>query len=186
MDQSVLPPSPVIDFHSHFVGPGFSLTTLEGLSGPPRLSWEQINGKLIDPGALIAPLEESGIAARIICSPPEFLEDADGNVPTDSYRRINDAIAELVGRYPGQLYGFASVDVFDGEPAARELERAVQQLGLRGVFVPSAKGNLLPDAMEARPTLAAAAALQIPCFSIRSKTRSCSVGSSDSDGLACG
>jgi len=33
-----------------------------------------------------------------------------------------------------------------------------------GVFVPSAKGNLLPDAKEARPTIAAAAALQIPMF----------------------
>jgi aminocarboxymuconate-semialdehyde decarboxylase len=45
-----------------------------------------------------------------------------------------------------------------------ELERAVRQLGLRGVFVPSAKGDLLPDAEEARPTLAAAAALGVPVF----------------------
>src|SRR5215472_9523014 len=33
-----------------------------------------------------------------------------------------------------------------------------------GVFMPSAKGDLLPDEEAARPTLAAAAALQVPVF----------------------
>ena len=40
--------------------------------------------------------------------------------------------------------------------------RAVEELGLHGVFIESAKGDLLPDAPEARPTFAAAAALGVP------------------------
>lgn len=164
MDQIELQPPRSVDFHSHFIGPGFPLTTLDGLSGRQRLEWEEINRRLTDPGALMASLERSGIAARVISAPPEFLEDNDGNVPGDSYRRLNDSIADLVRRHPGQLYGLASVDAFGGEQGARELERAVRELGLRGVFVPSAKANLLPDAEAARPTLAAAAALHIPVF----------------------
>jgi len=58
----------------------------------------------------------------------------------------------------------ASVDAFDGEASARELFRAVDELGLRGVFVDSARGDRLLDAPEARPTLAAASRLGVPVF----------------------
>src|SRR6266702_1162825 len=44
------------------------------------------------------------------------------------------------------------------------LTRAVKELGLRGVFVESAKRDLLPDAREARPAFATAAALGVPVF----------------------
>ena len=71
-------------------------------------------------------------------------------------------MAELVRRHPGRLYGLATVDAYAGEAAAAELVRAVRELGLRGVFMESAKGELLPDAPEARPTLAAAAELGVP------------------------
>lgn len=164
MDQTQIPQSPLIDFHSHFVGPGFPLTTLEGLSGPRRALWEKINSRLTNPGTLIASLERSNIAARVVSTPPEFIEDTDGHAPADSYRRINDAVAELVSRHPGRLYALATIDAYGGERSARELERAVQQLGLHGVLIPSAKGDLLPDAAEARPMLAVAAALRISVF----------------------
>src|SRR5256885_16188953 len=59
---------------------------------------------------------------------------------------------------------FATVDAYAGDVAARELTRAVKELGLRGVFVESAKGDLLPNAPEARPTFATAAALGVPVF----------------------
>ena len=49
-------------------------------------------------------------------------------------------------------------------PVARELTRAVKELGLRGVFVESAKRDLLLGAKETRPTLAAAASLGVPVF----------------------
>lgn len=92
------------------------------------------------------------------------MEDADGNVPPGTIPRINDAVAELVSRHPGQLYGLATVDAYSGEAGARELTRSVKELGLRGVFVESAKRDLLPDAPEARPTFATAAALGVPVF----------------------
>ncbi len=67
-------------------------------------------------------------------------------------------------RHPGKLYGLATVDAFSGDDGARELTRAVRELGLRGVFVESAKRDLLLGAPETRPTLAAAAALGVPVF----------------------
>jgi len=123
-----------------------------------------VNNRLASADALIASIDESGIAARVINTPLEFLRGADGTVSRGMIPRINDAVAELVSKSPGRLYGLATVDAYDGETAAVELTRAVNELGLRGVFVESASGDLLPDAETARPTFAAAAALGIPVF----------------------
>jgi len=44
----------------------------------------------------------------------------------------NDEVAEIVGRYPKQFIGFASVDPWKSERAVEEIERAITQLGLKG------------------------------------------------------
>ena len=157
-------PLKIVDFHSHYVGPSFPLTTLERVPSAQRAFWEGVNQLLADSEALNSSLEASGVAARVISMPMEFLQDEDGTVPPATIRRINDAVAEFVSRHPGRFYGLATVDAYSGEAGAHELTRAVKELGLRGVFVESAKGDLLPDAKEARPTFAAAAALGVPVF----------------------
>jgi predicted TIM-barrel fold metal-dependent hydrolase len=45
----------------------------------------------------------------------------------------NDAIAEVVRRYPQQFAGFGSVDPWKGKPAVREVERCASELGLIGL-----------------------------------------------------
>ena len=153
-----LPPR-VIDFHNHYVGPSFALT-VNGSSQAQQV----VNSNLTSPAALLGSLEVAGIEARVINTPTAFLEDADGNVPPGTIPRINDEIANLVAKNKGKLYGLATVDAFAGEESARELTRAVKELGLRGVFVESGKKDMLLDSPRARPTLAAAAALGIPVF----------------------
>lgn len=159
-----LPRVGIVDFHNHFVGPGFALTTLAGVPPAQRGFWEGVNRMLAEPDALLSSIAEHGVAARVISTPLEFLADAEGNVPAATVARVNDAIADLASRHSRRLYGLATVDAYSGEAGARELTRAVRELGLRGVFVESAKGELLPDAPEARPTFAAAAALGVPVF----------------------
>jgi predicted TIM-barrel fold metal-dependent hydrolase len=122
-------PLKLIDFHNHYVGPSLTLTTLAGVPPAQRAFWEGVNRSLADPVALISSIEGNGIAARVISTPLEFLQDA-----------------------------------YSGDAGARELARAVKELGLRGVFVESAKGDLLPDAKEAQPTFVAAATLGVPVF----------------------
>ena len=100
----------------------------------------------------------------MINTPTAFIEDADGKYPAEAIRRINDAMAELVDKHAGKLYGLATVDAFTGDAGAAELTRAVRELKLRGVFLESAKGDLVLGDKETRPTLAAAAALDVPVF----------------------
>jgi uncharacterized protein len=45
----------------------------------------------------------------------------------------NDYVADVVGKFPDQFIGFASVDPWKGAMAVRELERSVKELGLRGL-----------------------------------------------------
>jgi len=162
--EKPLPPLKVIDFHNHYVGPSFTLTTMNNTPPALRQNQARVDAQLADPRALMGSLEVAGIAARVINTPTAFLEDADGEVPKGTIPRINDEVANLVAKNPGKLYGLATVDIFSGEEGARELTRAVRELGLRGVFIESAKKDLLPNAPQARPTLAAAAALGVPVF----------------------
>jgi len=158
-------PLKIIDFHNHFMGPSWTLTNLGQLPPAARPAWEKINADMQSTDSLLGSIERAGVAARVINTPTAFIEDADGNIPRGAVSRINDEMANLVSKHPGKLYGLATVDAFAGDDAARELTRAVRELGLRGVFVESARGdNLLLGDKPTRPMLAAAAALGIPVF----------------------
>ncbi len=157
-------PLKIVDFHNHYMGPSWTLTNMASLPAAARPAWEKINGNLRDPNTLGATIETAGIVARVINSPTAFIQDADGKVPVGAIQRINDLMAELIAKHPGKLYGLATVDAFSGDDGARELTRAVRELRLRGVFVESAKRDLILGAKETRPTLAAAASLGVPVF----------------------
>jgi aminocarboxymuconate-semialdehyde decarboxylase len=132
----------MIDFHNHFVA---------GLPSQALAKWPL----LADERALERSLE--GVGTRVVSTPLEF-------VPGSPVQRINDSIAGLASRHGDRLVGLASVDAYGGAAAAEELTRAVKVLGLRGVFVESAKGDLLPDCEQAQPVFAAAASLGVPVF----------------------
>lgn len=145
-------PLAIVDFHNHTIAPGLKTNGV----ADTRL--------MEDTAALAASVDEARIQARVINTPTAFLEDADGNVPPDTHKRINDGLAELAAKHKGRLHALATVDAFGGDAAARELTRAVKENGLRGVFVESAKRDLLLDAPQARPVLKTAAQLGIPVF----------------------
>jgi aminocarboxymuconate-semialdehyde decarboxylase len=153
-----------IDFHSHHLGPGFEPAAPDRLPPAQRAFWEKVNRQLVSRTALLDAIDEAGLTARVISTPLEFIRSATGAVTMDMVRRINDETSALVREHPGRLYGLATVDAFGGEDSAREVERAVSELGLHGVFVESAREELLPDAAQARPTFGMAARLGVPVF----------------------
>lgn len=60
------------------------------------------------------------------------------------YGVSNELVAQTVAEHPDRFIGFASVDPHKGVLAVRELKRAVEDLGLRGL-------KLLPHLLELRP-----------------------------------
>jgi len=154
----------IIDFHSHFVGPRWQLPSHSEASAEQRARWGVINSHLASVDSLLEQIESGDLAARVINTPAALFNPPGSTLPLDSWRRINDDLAGLASAHAGKLYALASVDAYAGESAAVELTRAVRELGLRGVFVDSAKGDLLLDSPQARPTLQAAAELGVPVF----------------------
>ena len=59
-----------------------------------------------------------------------------GNDSVDLARAANDGMAELVSKYPERFPGFvASLPLGDADAAMRETERAVRDLGARGIQI---------------------------------------------------
>lgn len=84
-------------------------------------------------------------------------------MPLAAVRQANDWLAALSHEYP-TLAGFAVVDAFAGDVAAREAERAIVELGLSGLVIDSSRnGTFIADA-SVRPTLEVAAQYRVPVF----------------------
>ena len=154
----------IIDFHNHHIPARFELTAMRTQPATQRVRWEMLARKLPDEDLLLRDIRAGHLAARVVNIPGNLIADADGHVPHETIIAMNDELAELVARHPGRIYGLASVDGYDGDRSAREAERAIGKLGLHGLFLDCARGDLLLDAPQARPTLEVAAGLGVPIF----------------------
>jgi uncharacterized protein len=93
------------------------------------------------------------------CSPP-IEQVAAGSVGADLARLANDAMAELVAKYPDRFVGFAaSLPMDDPALALREVERAVGQMGALGVQVFTNVNGRALDTPRYEPLWARLAAL---------------------------
>ena len=154
----------LVDFHCHHVPARFELTAARYAPASQRARWDAISRKLADENLLLKDVRDGQLTARVVNVPAGLIADAEGRVPHETIVAANDHVAELVARHPGRLHGLASVDAYDGDRAAREAERAIRDLGLLGLFVDCARGEMLIDAPQARPTLEIAAKLRVPVF----------------------
>ncbi len=154
----------VIDFHSHHIPARFVVTAAQSAPASQRARWQVIASRLADEDLLLRDIREGDLGARVVNIPAALISDAEGRVPHETIMAMNDDLAGLVARYPGRIHGLASVDAYDGDRSAREAERAIRDLGLRGLFVDCARGDLMIDAPQARPTLEVAAKLGVPVF----------------------
>jgi len=109
--------------------------------------------------------DEAGVSLRILSSVESvyLLSRYAGRRTLDVARRVNDAMAALVAESSGRLAGMASVDPFDATHVD-ELERAVGDLRLTGVCVPSSWDGRYLDSGLADPFFGCAEAMGTPVF----------------------
>ena len=99
-------------------------------------------------------MDESGIDIAVLTANPV--------ADLDQARKWNDFCAGLVKAYPRRFIGFASIPVLGGDPAMKELHRAVKQLGLKGVHIWTQANGRQLDSKELWPFYETVAALKIP------------------------
>jgi predicted TIM-barrel fold metal-dependent hydrolase len=87
---------------------------------------ESLFGWGVDAGELIARIEAAGVsrAVAVPVKPPGY-----------HLGPANDAVAAAQRAHPDRIRGFARVDPNQGEAAVEELERALGELGLHGLFL---------------------------------------------------
>lgn len=88
----------------------------------------------------------------------------DAETATEMAELANDRLAEAIARHPDRLAGLAAFAPQDPARAAREMERAIGELGLNGFVVNSHTDGEYLDQEKFWPILEAAEALDAPIY----------------------
>ena len=114
----------------------------------------------------IADMDAAGIDVQVLSHVQPAAQGLPHVHAADAARRANDALADAIGRHPDRLSGFATLPTGAPEAAARELARAVRDLGLVGGMVHSTLGTNDAFLDDARfdPLLGAFEDLDVPLY----------------------
>jgi aminocarboxymuconate-semialdehyde decarboxylase len=170
---------PTIDIHAHFV-PEEYLRLIEAEGEPYGVSLRPSpNGPMIVVGrATIGPItahyhdldlrlktmDAKGVAIHALSLMPPMVYWADGALGVRLGRIVNDALAEAARAHPDRFVGLATLPLQDPEAALTELERAVTELGCRGIYLgTNVRGKELTDPLFL-PVFERIDALGVPIF----------------------
>ena len=98
--------------------------------------FREITDNVWDPKRRIEECDREKISTQVLSTVPVMFsywaKPADA---LDLSRRLNDHIAEVVRSHPKRFAGLGTIPLQDPDLAARELERCVRELGLRGAQI---------------------------------------------------
>ncbi|MCY4393048.1 MAG: amidohydrolase family protein [Chloroflexi bacterium] len=107
------------------------------------------------PETAMAAMDASGIAAAVL-TPTVFVADvSDPEAAIPLHRATNDYLSGVAKRWPNRFGAFATLPLVDPDAARAELDRAIDDLGMDGVLLPSGVGPDLVGAERFDSVLAA-------------------------------
>ena len=109
-------------------------------------------------------MDDSGVDVQVLSLTAPGVQNLEASDARDAAARVNDLIASTVAGRPDRFQGFATLPTPDPAAAARELQRAVEQLGLQGAMIFGRTRDRNADAPEFEPIYEAAAALRVPLY----------------------
>ncbi len=97
---------------------------------------QDIERRLLDSDTTLTEMDRAGIEFSILSlTSPGVQSVPDPSQAVDLARSVNDELASTFRKHPDRLSGFAAIALQDPREAAKELERAVQELGFKGALV---------------------------------------------------
>ena len=132
----------------------------------------------------IRDMDASGIAKQIVSLTAPGVQVFDAPTATGLAASCNDQLAEAVRRHPQRFAGLAAVAPQDAESAARELERGVRRLGLKGAIVNSHTHGEYLDDPKFWPIFEAAEVLNVPVYLHPTTPPAAMIGPFSESGLA--
>ncbi len=110
--------------------------------------WAEALRLLLDVTAeRLSAMDEAGLDVQVLSlNAPGIQAEKDASAAVSRAKAVNDLLAETIAKNPDRFAGFAALPLQDPQAAAKELERAVQQLGLNGALVNAhTQGRYLDD-----------------------------------------
>lgn len=162
-----------IDCQSHLFCPEL-VTLMEGRRNDPTVfirdgeriikmgDWlRKIPPHYMDVQAKLAAMDASGITMTALSindpGPEWFGEDGPAVA-----RILNDFVADIVRRHPTRFFGLCVLPLQDMSATLVELDRCVNQLGMKGVLLYTNLAGKFPDEPEFRPLFKRVTELDIP------------------------
>lgn len=140
----------IVDWHAHIYTPeeaADDLRTFDGKSGP---SWGERGCPMVLENFLAAH-HAANIDVSVVTNAAHYLRGKAANEELGAVQRWSDYAAKVQQEHAGVLYCFATILPCGGPAFIKETERAVRQLGLKGIFIHSSHKGHYPDDDEARP-----------------------------------
>ena len=106
--------------------------------------------------------EIAGLDVTVVSNPYHELAHMEPDEQLAKVRRSNEYLAEQSEKYPGKIVAFATGVPCGGEAFVRETERAIVELGLKGVIAMSSLKGAYPDDDEAKPFFQLMTELDVP------------------------
>ena len=111
----------------------------------------------------IQEMDEAGISMQILSHQSPGSQRLDDNIALYACQNSNDALNDVITSNPNRFHGFAMLPTKLPELAAKELERAVKQLGLKGAMIHGLScGKMIDD--EFWPIFEVAEELDVPIY----------------------
>ncbi len=112
----------------------------------------------------IATMDEAGIDVAVLSHTTPGVQNLASEQATLLAHSANDLVAERVHARPDRFQGFATLPTSAPQEAARELRRAITDLGLSGAMLFGRTGDRNLDHPDFLPVLEAAADLRAPLY----------------------
>jgi 5-carboxyvanillate decarboxylase len=112
----------------------------------------------------LADMDANGVDVQLLLLTSPGVQVFDADTATELATLANDRLAEAIARHPDRLAGLATFAPQDPPGAAKEMERAITELGLGGFVVDSHTEGEYLDQERFWPILEAAEALDAPIY----------------------
>ncbi|KAF9880478.1 amidohydrolase 2 [Colletotrichum karsti] len=112
----------------------------------------------------IADMDAAGIDIQILSHTVPSVEGLDPSIAVNLAREANDSVAAATAQYPDRFRGFATLPMSDPTAAAKELERAVDELKFVGALINGHVNERYLDDKFFWPVLETAERLGVPIY----------------------
>lgn len=128
-------------------------------------TFRKITDNTWDPEKRIKDMDKEGVDIQVLSPiPVTFSYWSDPQAGLELSKSQNDFIASIVKKYPDRFIGMGTVPLQDVKLAIDEMERAVKELGLKGIQIGSNVNGANLDDDSLYPFFEAAAKLNVPLF----------------------